>query len=294
MRILVIGSQGQVARELQHSFRGYGEVVAAGRESFDLANERATRDLVRRVQPQIILNAAAYTAVDKAESEVGPAMALNASAPRVLAEEARALDALFVHFSTDYVFDGSKTGPWTEEDAPNPLNVYGRSKMLGESAVSAVGGKSLIFRTSWVYGPHGSNFLFTMLRLAKERAELSIVDDQHGAPTTSIEIAGAVFEVVRKVMAGECGATEHWAGLYHLTCGGDVSWRGFAEAIFARSQALLGGKAPQIKPISTAEYPTPAARPMNSVLSNEKLQARFDVRLPEWETALDQVFLEIR
>lgn len=293
MRILIVGSHGQLARELQRSFRGYGEIVAAGRECFDLADENSTRELVRRLQPQIILNAAAYTAVDRAESEPELAMALNAAAPGVLAEEARKLDALFVHYSTDYVFDGSGQEPWAESAAPNPLNVYGRSKLAGEAAVDRAGGKTLIFRTSWVYGPHGSNFLLTMLRLGKERDEISVVDDQYGAPTSSSALAAAAFEVVRKVMAGECGPPAEWAGVYHMSCGGAVAWRGFADAIFARSLHLLGGRRPRVKPIPSSAYPTPAARPKNSVLSNAKLKTRFDVQLPGWEKALDQVITEL-
>ena len=181
-------------------------------------------------RPIIILNAAAYTAVDRAESERDLAFAINEQAPRILAEEALERNALLVHYSTDYVFDGSKPEPWVEADPPNPLNVYGASKLAGEQAVANIGGKYLIFRTSWVYGPHGNNFLLTMLRLARERDSLSIVDDQVGGPTTSIQLARATHAIVTGILAGRFGAAQDWAGLYHMTCGGSVSWFGFIPA----------------------------------------------------------------
>ena len=293
-RILIVGNAGQLGRELERLFAGIGPIIAVDRESVDLADADQTRALVRRAAPDIILNAAAYTAVDRAESERDLAYAINAQAPRVLAEEARERNALLVHYSTDYVFDGSKPGPWTETDAPNPLNVYGASKLAGEQAVESIGGKHLIFRTSWVYGPHGNNFLLTMLRLAGERDRLSIVDDQIGAPTTSICLARATHAVVTGVLAGRFGDPQDWSGLYHMTSAGSVSWFGFAQAIFARAATLLGVKAPALTPIATKDYPTPAARPRNSVLSNAKLQARFGVELPQWESALEDVLLCLR
>ena len=189
----------------------------------------------------------------------------------------------------DYVFDGSKPGPWSETDKPNPLSVYGTSKLAGEEAIQEVGGKYLIFRTSWVYGPHGRNFLLTMLRMARERDELRIVDDQFGAPTSSIELADATRSVVSGVLDGRFGPTEDWAGLYHMTCSGSTSWCGFASAIFSHGAGLLHGKVPVVKPISSSEYITPAKRPRNSVLSNEKLYTRFGARLAPWETGLDAV-----
>ena len=291
-RILILGSTGQLGRELQRSFSGYGEVIARGRETVDFSGEDQLRSAVRTASPDVILNAAAYTAVDRAESEPDLAMAVNGHAPGVLAEEANRLGALFVHYSTDYVFDGTKAGAWEETDAPNPLNVYGASKLAGERAVEQVGGKHLIFRTSWVYGPHGKNFLLTMLRLGKERDLLKVVDDQVGAPTTSIALADATRSIVASIFEGRCGYAESWAGVYHMTCGGSVSWRGFADAIFARAQNLLGGRRPATAPIPTSEYPTPARRPQNSVLSNKKLNAAFGVQLPSWGDALDRVFLE--
>jgi dTDP-4-dehydrorhamnose reductase len=288
-RVLIVGNAGQVGIELQRSFTGCGEIIGVDRESVDLAQADQVRALVRRVEPEIILNAAAYTAVDRAESEPELAMAINAEAPRILAEEALHRNALLVHYSTDYVFDGSKQGEWTEQDTPAPLNAYGASKLAGEDAIRQVGGRILIFRTSWVYGPHGSNFLLTMLRLARQRDSISVVDDQIGSPTTSIELARATHAIVRGVIAGRFGATEEWAGLYHMTCSGSTSWYGFAQAVFARAEKLLDGKIPQVTPIASQEYPTPAARPRNSVLSNTKLEQRFGVRLAPWEAALDAV-----
>jgi dTDP-4-dehydrorhamnose reductase len=242
-----------------------------------------------RLRPEVILNAAAYTAVDRAESESEVAMAINSNAPRVLAEEARRLNAMLVHYSTDYVFDGNKDGPWTETDEPHPLNVYGASKLAGEEAIRQIGGRYLIFRTTWVYGPHGNNFLLTMLRLGRERDLLRVVDDQHGAPTTSIEIAHATRAIVEGALAGRFGEPEAWAGLYHMTCSGTTTWCGFAQAIFARSGHLLDGRVPEVKAIASNEYPTAARRPLNSVLSNAKLKARFGIALAPWEAALEAV-----
>jgi dTDP-4-dehydrorhamnose reductase len=293
-RILIVGNAGQLGRELEKIFAGFGPIVGVDRESVDLADAAQTRELVHRAAPDIILNAAAYTAVDRAETERDLAYAINEQAPRVLAEEALLRNALFVHYSTDYVFDGSKSSPWVESDVPNPLNVYGSSKLAGEQAVEGVGGKFLIFRTSWVYGPHGNNFLLTMLRLARERDRLSIVDDQIGGPTTSIELARATHLIVTGILAGRFGAPQDWAGLYHMTCGGSVSWFGFAQAIFARAAQVLAVKPPALTPITTKDYPTPAARPRNSVLSNAKLHARFGVELVPWETALEEAHQVLR
>ena len=297
-RILIVGNAGQLGRELEKIFAGFGPIVGpvigVDRESVDLADPAQTRELVRRAAPDVILNAAAYTAVDRAESERDLAYAINEGAPRVLAEEALRRDALFVHYSTDYIFDGGKSSPWVETDAPNPLSVYGASKLAGELAVENIGGKFLIFRTSWVHGPHGNNFLLTMLRLARERDRLSIVDDQIGAPTTSIELARATHAIVAGILAGRFGAPEDWAGLYHMTCSGSVSWFGFAQAIFARAAELLAIKPPALTPIATKDYPTPAARPRNSVLSNAKLHDRFGVELTPWESALDETLQVLR
>ncbi len=288
-RILIVGNAGQLGRELERVFAGVGPIVAVDRESVDLADPDQTRALVRHAAPDVILNAAAYTAVDRAESEMALAHAINALAPRVLAEEAVERNALLVHYSTDYVFDGSKPEPWTEDDSPAPLNVYGASKLAGEQAIQNSQARHLIFRTSWVCGPHGNNFLLTMLRLARERDRLSIVDDQIGAPTTSIELARATHAIVTGVLSGRFGPPREWSGLYHMTCAGSVSWFGFAQAIFARASTLLGIKSPELTPIATKDYPTPAARPRNSVLSNAKLHARFGVQLQSWDSALEEV-----
>ena len=287
-RILILGASGQLGRELQRSFAGAGSVIAADRAVVDLTDSAGLRELIHRTEPTVILNAAAYTAVDRAESEPELAKAINTDCPRILAEEALALDALLVHYSTDYVFDGSKAGAWMEGDRTHPLSVYGSSKLAGEQAIQSVGGRFLIFRTSWVYGPHGNNFLFTMLRLAGQRDRLSIVDDQIGAPTTSIELADATRTIVDGVLAERFGDVRDWAGIYHMTCEGSTSWFGFAQAIFARSPEL-GVKAPELTPIATESYPTPATRPRNSVLSNERLAAKFDVRLAPWQAALGAV-----
>jgi dTDP-4-dehydrorhamnose reductase len=292
-RILILGSSGQLGRELQSSFASAGTVLACGRDVADLSNPEALRALVRTHAPEIILNAAAYTAVDRAESEPDVAMAVNARAPEVLAEEAKRLGALLVHYSTDYVFDGAKSGAWTENDMPHPLGVYGVSKLEGERAIARIGGRFLIFRTSWVYGPHGKNFLLTMLRLGRERDRVNVVDDQIGAPTTSFELASATRAIINGIVDGGFGAPDSWAGIYHMSCGGAVSWCGFARAIFGQSRPMLGGRIPEVHPIPTSEYPTPARRPQNSVLSNEKLNARFGVKLAGWEKALDAVFGEL-
>jgi dTDP-4-dehydrorhamnose reductase len=293
-RVLLLGSAGQVGRELQASFSDFGELTCADRKAADLAHPEQVRELARSVAPKVILNAAAYTAVDRAESEPELAKTVNADAPRVLAEEASRLGALLVHFSTDYVYDGSKQEPWNENDEPNPLSVYGATKLAGERGIEGTGCKCLIFRTSWVYGPHGKNFLFTMLRLARERERLTIVDDQIGAPTTSMEIASATRRIVEGVMEGRFGAEKDWAGTYHMTCGDSTTWFRFAQAIFARAGHLLGGKIPEIVPIATADYPTPARRPRNSVLSNTRLQERFGVQLAPWPAALDAVMAELQ
>jgi dTDP-4-dehydrorhamnose reductase len=285
-RILILGSTGQVGSELQKTFADVGEILTLDRRAADLGHPESLRKIVRDAKPDVILNAAAYTAVDRAESEPEAAKAVNATAPKILAEEALRSGAILVHYSTDYVFDGTKAGPWIETDPVHPLNVYGASKLAGEQAITQVGGQFLIFRTSWVYGPRGSNFFLTMLRLGRERDLLKIVDDQIGAPTTSLEIARATCSVVNAVLPA---ASDAWAGTYHMTCGGSVSWCGFAKAIFAQGQRLLEGKTPEVLPIQSSDYPTPAKRPLNSVLSNEKLFARFKVRLPIWDAAMEEV-----
>jgi dTDP-4-dehydrorhamnose reductase len=293
-RILIVGFAGQVGRELQRSFAGAGELICRDRESVDLAIEDQVREMVRSAEPDLILNAAAYTAVDRAESEPELAMAINSTASRVLAEEASRRNILLVHYSTDYVFDGTKQGPWVETDPPNPINVYGASKLAGERAIQLVGGKYLIFRTSWVYGPHGNNFLLTMLRLGRERPQLNIVDDQIGAPTTSIELANATRAIVDGATAGRFGAPHDWAGVYNMTCSGSTSWFGFARAIFEKTTHLRDGQSPEISPIQSSDYPTPAKRPLNSVLSNLRLNERFQTKLPPWESALESTLGQLQ
>lgn len=292
-RVLVTGAQGQVGRALLAAFDGTAEVIACDRGTLDISNPDAIRTKIREAAPDVIINAGAYTAVDKAESEPDFAMAINGRAPGVLAEEAKRAGALLIHYSTDYVFDGSKNGAWVEDDPTNPLSVYGATKLAGEQAIQRAGGCFLIFRTSWVYAPEGKNFVLTMLRLGRERDSLNVVDDQVGAPTTAAELARATHSITTGILDNRFGSASDWAGVYHMSCSSSVSWCGFARAIFNRASSLLDGKAPKVNPIATSEYPTPAKRPHNSVLSNDKLHRRFGVRLAEWETALDEVLAAI-
>lgn len=283
MNILLTGVQGQVGWELRRALAPLGRVTAVDSQEMDLADPDAVRAKVRALSPRLIVNPAAYTAVDRAESEPERARAINAIAPGVLAEEAKRCGAVLVHYSTDYVFDGVKPGPYTEEDPANPLNVYGASKFAGESAIRAVGGRHLILRTSWVYGTRGHNFLLTMQRLMRERSELRIVDDQIGAPTWSRQIAEATALILAQCLSPARGADrpEPW-GTYHLSCGGETSWYGFAQAI-----AELGGLGTRLLPIPSSDYPTPARRPLNSRLDNAKLARTFGIRLPHWREALE-------
>ena len=280
MKILVTGRNGQVGGALQLALAGLGEIITLDRTQLDLSNLDATREVVRSIRPNLIVNAAAYTAVDLAESDEAMAYRINAEAPGVLAEEAQRLGAGIIHYSTDYVYDGGKSGPWLETDATGPLSVYGRSKLAGEVAIAAVGVPHVILRTSWVYGLHGKNFLLTMLRLAQSRPELSIVSDQVGAPTWSVTIAQATASIIKKFP--DLAAADHLSGIYHLCAGGQTSWYGFAEKIFAHS--LIQQK-PQLHPITTADYPTPAVRPKNSVMNTDKFEQNF-ASLPTWEDAL--------
>jgi dTDP-4-dehydrorhamnose reductase len=280
MLVLLFGGDGQVGHALQACAPFADPLVVVTRRDCDLMDAGSLRMLVRRVRPDVIVNAAAYTAVDKAESDRERCFAVNATAPAVMATEAAALGAKLVHYSTDYVFDGNKMTPYVEEDPTGPRNVYGSSKLAGEQGIAAAGGEFLILRTSWVYSNHGTNFLKTMLRLRTERPELRIVADQHGAPTSADPIANATVRILKSALTG------HWvSGVYHMTAAGATSWYGFARAIFARA----AGPTPLLVPIATAEYPTPAARPANSVLSNDKFAATFGFRLPDWEQQLDAV-----
>jgi dTDP-4-dehydrorhamnose reductase len=282
-RILIFGRVGQVGWELRHKLACLGQVSSVDFPEIDFSKPDTIRDAVRAAEPTVIVNAAAYTAVDKAEAAPEPAWAINAAGPGVIAEEAKRLGALLVHYSTDYVYDGSKPGPWVEEDKPNPLNVYGKTKLAGDEAIAAAGGDYLILRTSWVYGARGANFLLTMLRLAKERPELRIVDDQSGSPTTSECIAQATADILSQVIAPGGGLAGR-SGVYHLTSSGVTTWFGFAKAFLSKQAGC-----PKLTPITTSEYPIPATRPVNSVLSCEKLAETFGVRMPSWELALDLV-----
>jgi dTDP-4-dehydrorhamnose reductase len=282
--ILLTGAQGQVGFELTRSLQGLGHVVALDRNKLDLTDLNEVRSVVREIKPAVIVNAAAYTAVDKAESDVDAAMRLNAEVPALLAVEARRLNAALVHYSTDYVFDGAKLGAYAEDDSVNPQNVYGRSKLAGEQAIVAAGCHHLIFRTSWVYGTRGKNFLLTMLRLGAEREELSVVADQFGAPTWSNTIAALSANILAQAIGRD---TSDWwsqhSGIYHLTASGETSWHGFTQAIFELADVE---NKPRVKAIRAASYPTPAARPSNSRLSNDKTAASFGLRAPDWREAL--------
>lgn len=286
-KILLTGKNGQVGWELQRSLSSFGHVIAMDAEEMDLADPEAIRRTVRSIRPDIIINPAAYTAVDKAESDPDLAMAVNGIAPGILAEEAQRFGAILVHYSTDYVFDGNKAAPYTEDDAPNPQSVYGKTKLAGEQAVRSSGCKHLILRTSWVYGVHGGNFVKTMLRLAKERNELRIVADQFGAPTWARDLAQATLSALKCWQ--EKNLDSGLGGLYHLTAAGRTNWHHYAEEIirFAREyDASLVAKQLDIRAISTQEYPVPARRPANSVLANDKIGRAFGIRLPEWQDSL--------
>ncbi|WP_211472309.1 dTDP-4-dehydrorhamnose reductase [Collimonas humicola] len=281
MKILLTGKNGQVGYELERSLQGFGEVIALDRSQMDLADLTQVRDVIRAIKPDLIVNPAAYTAVDKAETEPELAMRINGEAPGVMAEEAKKLGAAMIHYSTDYVFDGSKSSPYKEDDRPCPINVYGHTKLAGELAIQASGVPHLILRTSWVYGMRGKNFLLTVLRLAKERSELRIVGDQHGAPTWCRTIADVTAHIV---MQGK-GGNDWWkdkSGLYHLTAKGQTTWAGFTQAIIANAEL---SKKPIVTAINTEEYPLPAKRPGYSVISCEKLTKTF-CELPSWENAL--------
>lgn len=280
MKILLTGSTGQVGYELARSLQGLGEVVAVDRQVMDLSDLDQVRDVIRKERPQLIVNPAAYTAVDKAESEPALALRVNAEAPGLMAQEAKALGAAMVHYSTDYVFDGTQPAPRSEGDPTGPVNVYGASKLAGEQAIAAAGIPHLIFRTSWVYGMRGKNFLLTMLRLAREREELRVVADQHGAPTWSRTIADATALVLAQAQAGGADWWQANSGVYHLSAQGQTTWSEFTEAIVAAA-----GLTCRVTPITSAEYPTPAKRPQYSVMSSERLIERF-VRLPDWKQAL--------
>lgn len=284
MRLVLTGRTGQVGAELERALAPLGEVIAPGRAELDLSHPEALGEAVRRLQPDIIVNAAAYTAVDAAEKDEAQAARVNAAAPQALAREAARSGALLVHYSTDYVFDGAGGTPYDEDHPPRPLSAYGRTKLAGEEAIRRSGCRHLILRTAWVYAPRGRNFLLTMLRLAGERPELRVVADQAGSPTSARAIALGTAQVLQQALAGAGKPL----GTYHMTCGGTVSWHGFASRIVEQASTLGLCRRVPVRPITTAEYPTPAARPAYSVLSNEKLLRDYGVRLPSWEAALDE------
>jgi dTDP-4-dehydrorhamnose reductase len=299
----VTGKNGQVGAELAILLSRLGDVLALDRTEMDLGNPAQIRKIVHEQRPDVIVNAAAFTAVDLAEKEEEQVRIINADAPALLAEEAKKIGALLVHYSTDYVFDGSKGSSYLETDPTNPKSVYGKTKLMGERAINASGANFLIFRTAWVYGTRGRNFLLTILRLAAEREELRVVRDQIGAPTWSREIARGTADVLAIISQKKSEARGEMRGTYHMTAAGEASWFEFAQSILEEAlQAPKGiawiesatkGRplvAQRIVPISTAEYPTPASRPAYSVLSNAKLSRDFGVMLPTWSQQLREVF----
>ncbi len=301
MLCLLVGKNGQVGWELRRTLSSLGEVVSVDRPEIELSSADSIREIIRDHAPQVIINAAAYTAVDKAEDEPELAMQINATAPAIMAEEAKRLGALFVTYSTDYVFDGTKPGAYTEDDKPNPLSAYGRTKLAGDNAVRDVDGAYLIFRTSWVYGARGKNFLLTMTKLAAEREEIKVVNDQIGAPTWSRSLAEVTAQIVaqrmREAQQGHTSIADIFAdvrGTYNLTSGGRTTWCGFTKGII--DLLRTDGEAPlaRVVPISSAEYPVRATRPKNSILDNAKLQRTFGLRLPEWNVALEHVMDELQ
>jgi dTDP-4-dehydrorhamnose reductase len=281
VKILLIGKNGQVGWELAHALAPLGEIIAFDRKGLDLAVPDQIVSAVRSARPEVLINAAAYTAVDRAESEPDAAYAVNAAAVAILAEEAKRVQALLIHYSTDYVFDGAKDTPYIEEDRPNPLNAYGRSKLAGERAVCSIDGPFLILRTSWVYSARGENFLLTIRRMLRERDQLRVVSDQIGAPTSAGALAQATAELLQRHGAA---ALAERRGIYHATAAGSTSWHGFATQI---ARLERPGSPARLVPIPSSEYPTAARRPRNSRLSNEKLLRHFSVALPRWETCLE-------
>lgn len=286
-RILLIGGHGQVGWELQRTLAPLGKVMTPLRDQLNLAQADSIRACLAEFQPELIVNAAAYTAVDKAEEEPGQAMAVNGIAPGILAEVARRQNAVLIHYSTDYIFAGEKTLPYCESDTPRPLNVYGQTKLAGEQAVTAAGGAYLILRTSWVYGRHRQNFLLTIQRLARERDVLKVVDDQFGAPTWSRLIAEGTAQIVAQARGEMADFIGHHAGVYHLSCQGKTSWWGFTRAILDQlEQTTESESLARLEAIPASGYPTPARRPAFSCLDNTRLRDTFGITLPDWKEAL--------
>jgi dTDP-4-dehydrorhamnose reductase len=295
MKILLLGKNGQVGWELQRSLAPLGELIALDRHSVgqcgDLSNLAGLADTVRAIRPDVIVNAAAHTAVDRAESEAELADTLNALAPGVLAEEAAQIGALLVHYSTDYVFDGSGERSWQETDTPAPLSVYGHTKLAGELRIQAAGARHLIFRTSWVYGARGGNFAKTMLRLAQERERLTVINDQFGAPTGADLLADVTAHAIRQVLAHPQDA-----GLYHLAAAGETTWHAYAQHVLAQAlleKPTLPIKATELAPVPTSAFPTPARRPLNSRLATQHLQSTFGLTLPPWQQGVNRMLAEV-
>jgi dTDP-4-dehydrorhamnose reductase len=291
MKILLIGVNGQVGYELQRSLACLGSVISTDRKQLDLTDNDAIRAKIIEISPDLIVNAAAYTAVDNAEVEQELAMQINAKAVHVMAEEAKRLNILLVHYSTDYVFDGQGQQSWRENDALAPINHYGESKLLGEKEIQQTGCHHLILRTSWVYGARGSNFLLTMMRLAREKPALSVVADQIGAPTWSRHIADVTAQIIAQYKGSQSEVGDYWhsrSGVYHLAASGQGSWYDFAEAIF-QHMASQGEDIAVLSKTTTAEYPTPAQRPLFSCLNTNKLAETFGLRLPDWRDSLNLV-----
>lgn len=302
VRILVTGGSGQVGEASTRTLAGLGEVYAPGRGELDLADADSIRRVMREFNPSWVVNAGAHTAVDKAESEEALAFAINATAPGVIAEEAKSTGAVVIHFSTDYVFDGTKATAYVESDATNPLNVYGRSKLAGEEGLGASGIPYFVFRTSWVYGATGKNFLLSILRLAREREHLRIVADQHGAPTWSYDLARMTAHVIGRLeeLSGKSNSsveavTRPVSGTYHASGSGETTWCGFAGAAIAELHALEPeAKLATLEEITTAEYPTPAKRPLNSRMDCGKLERVLGWKMPEWRESLRLAMVEVR
>ena len=288
--ILLIGKNGQVGWELQNTLAPLGSVIALDRTQMDLTQPDAIRNTIRAASPDIIVNAAGYTAVDRAEKEPDLAQQINAVAPGVIAEEAKRIDALLIHYSTDYVFDGTHATPYTEEDQPNPVNTYGKSKLAGEQAITAVGGAHLILRTSWIYSARGANFVLTMLRLARERKEIAVVNDQIGSPTAARELAKTTAELL-----GKLSGPDIQSGVFHLSASGYCSRFEFALEIVEAAKRLSGEQAGWaiVRATTTEYYPLPAARPLNASTSKARIKRVFGVEMPAWEHQLQNNLKEL-
>ncbi|MBN1378986.1 MAG: dTDP-4-dehydrorhamnose reductase [Gammaproteobacteria bacterium] len=295
IRILLVGKNGQIGWELQRTLSALGELIATDRQSLDLANVDMIRKVVNDIKPQLIVNASAYTAVDQAESEFEAAMTVNAIAPGILADEAKKIGAALIHYSTDYVFDGKKASPYHEEDICSPLNIYGESKKAGEIAIQNSGCVYIVLRTSWIYGNRGKNFLKSIVNLSKQKHELKIVDDQIGSPTWCRSVAEYSTQIIKSYLRRSffLGKMEKDAGIYHISATNHVSWYGFAERILKEYSRNSGCALAKLVPITTSEYPLPAKRPKYTVLSNDKINKVFGIKMPAWEDMLTMCLSEM-